>query len=510
MDNTSYWLDSAGLPRFPSLASNVTVDVAIVGGGITGITTAYLLKKNGYRVALLERERCCRIDTGHTTAHLTCVTDQRLHRLAKTFGKDRARAAWEAGLAAIDQIAANIKAEDIACDFRWAPGFLHDSLTKPDADTRSLERDAELARELGFQAEFMEHVPWANRPGIRFENQAEFHPLKYLAGLLKAIEGDGCHVYEKTEATEFLEAPVAIKTGKGRVRADYLVLATHNPLMGLKGLVSATLFQTKLFLYTSYALGAKVPQGILPQALFWDTSEPYYYVRVERKRGFDYVIFGGEDHKTGQEADTEKCYRRLGAVLKKVVPQAEVTHRWSGQVIETNDGLPFIGETAKQQFAATGFAGNGMTFGTMGAMMAVDAYMKRKNPWTDLFAPNRKKVRGGTWHYLKENKDYPYYLVRDRFGGGESKSLSMVKRGQGKILNLDGHKVAAYRDETGQVTLRSPVCTHMKCIVAWNDAEKTWDCPCHGSRFKPNGEVISGPAEEALAEAAADSAVKSK
>jgi Rieske Fe-S protein len=167
-------------------------------------------------------------------------------------------------------------------------------------------------------------------------------------------------------------------------------------------------------------------------------------------------------------------------------------------VIDTNDGLPFIGELAENQFGATGFAGNGMTFGTLGAMMAVDAVMKRKNPWSELFDPGRKKLRGGMWTYLKENKDYPYYLLRDRLAGAEGKSLRAVKKGQGKIIQLDGKKVAAYRDEQGGVSLCSPVCTHMKCIVGWNEAEQTWDCPCHGSRFKPNGEVISGPAEEPL------------
>jgi Rieske Fe-S protein len=183
--------------------------------------------------------------------------------------------------------------------------------------------------------------------------------------------------------------------------------------------------------------------------------------------------------------------------LHKWIPKASVEHRWSGQVIETNDGLPFIGETAERQFVATGFGGNGMTFGTLAAMMAVDACLGRKNPWAELFSPHRKKLRG-TWHYFKENKDYPYYLVRNWVAGSEGKDLRTLKRSSGKILNLGGKKVAAYRDEKGIVTLCSPVCTHLKCIVGWNEVEQTWDCPCHGSRFKPTGEVLSGPAEQPL------------
>jgi Rieske Fe-S protein len=218
---------------------------------------------------------------------------------------------------------------------------------------------------------------------------------------------------------------------------------------------------------------------------------------MDRHHGFDYAIFGGQDHKTGQETDTASAYQRLEEALRKIFPEAELDHRWSGQVIETPDGLPYMGETASRQFAATGFGGNGMTFGTLGAMMAVDAFLKRKNPWSDLFAIDRKEFKAA-WDYLKENKDYPYYFVRDWVGGTEGKSLSALKRNEGKILRLAGRKVAAFRDEHGKVSLCSPVCTHLKCIVAWNNAEKTWDCPCHGSRFKATGEVIAGPAEEDL------------
>ena len=205
----------------------------------------------------------------------------------------------------------------------------------------------------------------------------------------------------------------------------------------------------------------------------------------------------GEDHKTGQ-GDEEKSYAELEKVLLKLIPSAQIDHRWSGQVIETPDGLPYMGETAPGQFAATGYAGNGMTFGTLGAMMAVDAFLKRRNPWVDLFDVRRKKFKGAALDYLSENKDYPYYLVRDRVRGAEGDSLKDLGPDQGRILKINGQKVAAYRDGKGEVTLCSPVCTHLQCIVHWNKAERSWDCPCHGSRFKPDGAVISGPAEEDL------------
>ncbi len=500
---TSYWIDSQRLPRFPRPAQDFDVDVAIVGGGITGITAAHLCKQAGKCVALLERGRCASVDTGNTTAHVTCVTDTRLQDLVRRWGSAHAAAVWDAGAAAIDQITALIQREAIACDFQWVPGFLHAPATgTPDLarHEKLLRREARVARELGIAATFEESIPFLGMSGVRFPQQAIFHPRKYLAGLLRGIPGQGSHVFEGAAPDAFEPGdPIALKVGDHRIRCRYLVLATHTPLMGTTGLLPATLFQTKLYLYTTYAFSARIPRGLVPAGSYWDTSDPYNYLRVEPRRGFDLAIYGGEDHKTGQRANTGAAFARLEKRFRKLVPSADITHYWSGQVIATNDGLPYIGETAKHQFVATGFAGNGMTFGTLGAMMAVDAMLGRRNPWQDLFAVDRRKLRGGTWNYLKENKDYPYYLVRDWLAGSEGRSLRALRRGQGKILQLGGRKVAAYRDDAGRVTLRSPVCTHLGCIVRWNPAERTWDCPCHGSRFQPTGEVIAGPAEQPLA-----------
>ena len=500
MDTTSYWADSKGLPSFGTLKENSQVDVVIVGAGITGATAAFLLKKAGYTVALVERGTCGGFDTINTTAHLTCVTDKPLHKLVATFGKEAAQATWEAGRTAIDQIVANIRAESIECEFKWVPGYYHAPSKGYDkAERDSLREDARIADELGFPAEFMESIPWIEMPGVQFSHQAKFHPAKYVAALLRTIPGRGSHVFEKTEAGKIDEEPLAVHCGEHkRIRCRYVILATHTPLMGKTNTLSATLLQTKLFLYTSYAVGAKIPEDLAPEACFWDTDEPYHYFRIDRRHGFDFAIFGGEVHKTGQVTDSSKAYERLERTLGKLMPKARVTHRWSGQVVATPDGLPYMGETADRQFVATGFGGNGMTFGTLGAMMAVDAFLKRKNPWAELFDVHRRKLIGGTFQYLKENKDYPYFMLRDWLGGAEGKSLKAIKRNHGKILHLNGRKVAAYRNAFGKVTLCSPVCTHLKCIVAWNDAESTWDCPCHGSRFAATGEVLAGPVEEPL------------
>jgi glycine/D-amino acid oxidase-like deaminating enzyme/nitrite reductase/ring-hydroxylating ferredoxin subunit len=500
MKTESYWQETApSIQCFPSLTQDLEVDVVVIGGGLTGITAAYFLKKKGVKVALLERNRfgCC--DTGHTTAHLTYVTDERLHHLVKVFGTDAAKSFWEAGMAAIDMIHDNVRELKIDCEFKWVPGFLHASLDGENKNEyASLEKDFEAARGMGFEAALVEEVPYANGPGVRFAHQAKFHPLKYLAPILEFLPGQGSYVFGQTEAGQIDEKPLAVHAGKFKIKCQYVVIATHTPLTGKSSLASATLFQSKLSLYTSYVLGATLPAGIVPEALFWDTSSPYYYLRVDRKQDHHYLIFGGKDCKTGQEKDSEKVFEDLEKVFKNYFPDARIEHRWLGQVVETNDGLPFIGESSEKQFIATGFCGNGFTLGTLSAAMACDRFLGRNNPWSDLFAVDRKKFHGGAWRYVKENLDYPWYLLRDRLHPAEGTSVDDLNIGEGKILSLDGKKTAAYRDESGRVHACSPVCTHLKCIVRWNDADKTWDCPCHGSRFKPTGEVFAGPAETPL------------
>ena len=302
MKTGSYWQFSEKLPKFPSLTRDLKVDVVVIGAGLTGITAAWLLKREGAKVALLDRQRCAASDTGHTTAHLTYITDERLRTLVKHFGKDAARAFWEAGAAAIDHIYEISKSTGGKAEFKWLPGYLHGRLDKSDKkDQASLKEDAQLARELDFDAEFIDQVPFVNRPGIRFAHQAKFHPYKYLAPLLRSIPGGGSHVFENTEATEVEPDPLTVHAGKFKIRCQYLVIATHTPLLGKTPLLKGTLFQSKLALYTSYVLGAKLPRGTVPEALFWDTSDPYYYMRVDRHRDHDYVIFGGDDCKTGQE-----------------------------------------------------------------------------------------------------------------------------------------------------------------------------------------------------------------
>jgi glycine/D-amino acid oxidase-like deaminating enzyme/nitrite reductase/ring-hydroxylating ferredoxin subunit len=499
MTNMPFWTDNASIKRFSRLQSNVKVDVVVVGAGITGVTAGYLLKQAGLTVALIERGRVASIDTGHTTAHLTYITDVELQNLVRTFGEDHAQAAWDSGAAAIDEIERIVREAEIECEFKRVPAYVHvcaDGFSKKEIS--SLKKEADIAMKLGFDATYLKSIPYFNLPGVRFANQAKFHPRKYLRSLVGKIPGKGSHVFENSAASEFDAKQRRVKVNRNWISFDRVVMATNNPLVGLASITSATLLQTKLSLYTSYALGARVPSNTLPEALFWDTREPYDYLRVDRHRGFDFIVYGGEDHKTGQKKATTKAYARLLARLRKVIPKTRIDYRWSGQVICTPDGLPYIGENAAHQFIATGYCGNGITFGTIAGLMARDWAMGRKNPWTDLFAINRKKLKGATWNYLRENEDYPYYMIKDRIARPEGDSVRELKRGDGMIIGSRMKKVAVFRDRNGKICRLSPVCTHLGCIVRWNPAESTWDCPCHGSRFKPTGEVMAGPAEQAL------------
>lgn len=503
MSNPSLWRE-ASVPSFSPVDADMQFDVVVVGGGLAGLVTAYLLKEAGQTVCVLERERVGAIETGNTTAHLTYVTDRRLSELAKTFGEDGARLAWMGGQAAIRDLESLATRAGCDCDFRRVPGHLHLPISCDDSarDTRSeaeeLASEADFIRKLGFEAKYLEQVPGLLVPGIEFQNQAQFHPLKFLAGLARAVEGDGCRVFEHSAVTETESEPLAVRAHGHRIACGRLVIMTHVPLMGNAGTASAALFQTKLAAYTSYAVSARTTSGRFPMGLYSDTNDPYRYLRLQPEQGFDQAILGGEDHKTGQADDADERYRKLEGALLKLLPDALLTHRWCGQVIETPDGLPYMGETAPGQFAATGFSGNGMTWGALAATMACDWVLGNPNPWQDLLSVDRVKIRGAALDYLKENIDYPYYLLRGKLKPSEGKSLDELAPGEAKILNMEGKKYACFRDDEGGVHAVSAICTHMGCVVQFNHEEQTWDCPCHGSRFQVDGQVSTGPAETPL------------
>ncbi len=503
--NKSTW-QKFPMARFPKITESgskkLSYDVVVIGGGITGLTTAYFLKRAGAKVCLIERDRLASGDTGHTTGHLNSFIDLRVSDLVRAFGQGNATLVLQAGQTAIDAIEATAAREHIACEFRRVPGFLHAPLLSRDAselEVARFKKDAAAARRLGFDCTFDPSVPGAQRPGVRFANQGLFHPLKFLAGLAEVVDGKGSAIFEGTEADTVETGPLRV-CGKGfQIRCGQVVVATHVPLAGKTNLLSATLFQTKIALYSSYVVGARIPKGSLPEISASDTSDPYYYWRVEPGERSDYVIFGGRDHKTGQVKNPAHRFVQLERALGKLLPEAKVDRRWSGQVIETHDGLPFIGQMSEGQFISTGYTGNGMTFGVVGALMARDSFLGQANPWSGLFSPHRVEVRaGGLREYFKENVDYPVYMLKQRLTPPKVKSPDAIANGDGAVLKIAGERVACSRDDSGKLHKVSAVCTHMGCLVQWNGAEKTWDCPCHGSRFSPVGKVVAGPAEKPL------------
>ncbi len=485
----SVWIDSYPGRPFPALLGDLSVDVAIVGGGITGITAALLLERAGLSVAVIEALEVGRANTGLTTAHLTAVLDSRWHTLIDKFGRDGARLAADAQRAAIDRIEALIREHELDCGFARVPGWLYSESSK---DRAELERELEAATELGFECSFIDDVPLPFEVdcGLRFENQARFHPREYLMPLASLIPGRGSFVFENTRVLEIDDGePCRVTTEGGVVTAKEVIVAAHVP-------VSNRIFlHTKLAAYRSYVLGAYTKEPI-PDGLYWDTDDPYHYLRVHPFEDRPLLIAGGADHKVGQEGDARRAFAELTDYLRDRFGQVEIAHRWSGQIIETLDGLPYVGRNSLSDhvYVATGYSGNGMTNGTIAAMLISDLILDRQNPWAELFDATRIKPIASVRRFLAENVDFPAHLVGDRLKRPDARSFMEVPHGEGRIVDHGGRKLAVYRDQRGDLSVMSAVCTHLGCIVHWNTVEKSWDCPCHGSRFECTGEVLAGPA----------------
>ncbi len=492
-ESSSPWIETQPAPRFAPLAQDIEVDVAIVGGGITGITAAHFLSSAGLRVAVLEARRIGQGETGHTTAHLTAFPDARLSVLTGRFNEDHARAAWSAGARAIELIEEIVRTAELDCGFKRVPGFL---FTETEAGAAHIEKEHAACEALSIPSVLeRDGLPEFRRmkAALRFDDQAQIHPRQYLVPLAQAVVRRGGKIYEGTRVVRVSEDPTpTVTTAHGVVRARDVIIAANVPIDNV------VLLQTKIAHYRSYALGLRTHDP-LPDGLFWDDQDPYHYVRKHRVGESDLLIVGGEDHRTGQEADTEARYQRLLEWASERFSIRSVENRWSGQIIESVDGLPYIGLNAhaKHVFEATGFSGNGMTYGTIAARIIADRIQGIDNPWAELFKATRVTPIASAVNYVRENASTAFHLVKDHLAIDPT-NLEDLPRGAGAVFNLRMKRVAAYRDEHGELHTFSPVCPHMHGIVAFNRAEKSWDCPCHGSRFDIDGEVINGPATNGL------------
>jgi glycine/D-amino acid oxidase-like deaminating enzyme/nitrite reductase/ring-hydroxylating ferredoxin subunit len=505
---SSVWFADTSPTSFPTLERDLAVDVAIVGGGITGVTAAFLLARQGQHVALIERDRLGHGESGSTSAHLTQALDMRYRQIMLMHGIDTARLVAEAQRSAIDRIEQIAVELGIDCDFARVPGWLY---TETEEDVATIEEELEFAHSaaLDVRLDRQPPLPFPVRSAVCFRNQARFHPLKYLFGLATHVGRQRAHLFERTHVVEVTDGePCEVRTARGTVRARHVLLATDVPLN------DESLFQTKLKPQRSYLIAVRVPREQAVDGLFWDSEEPYHYTRSFAGPDGRLMIIGGKDHRVGSDDGApNEAVAALEEYARARFRVEEVVGRWSGQIVEPLDGLAYIGPQAAgaRVHVATGYSGNGLTQGTLAAMILSDLVLERANPFAAVYDPGRT-TSATVMDYIKRNSVVAVNWVRDHLTtlDANAQSFDEVPAGSGRIVAAEGEKYAAAREPDGTLHVLSPVCTHMGCDVAWNDFEKSWDCPCHGSRFDVDGQVVHGPATSRLAATSVPQRVKAR
>ncbi len=481
----------------PSLAGPLTTDVLVIGAGIAGLSTAYELALRGRQVTVVDRGRPARGMSARTSAHLSCEIDDFNTELIKVRDLEAARAYYASQSAAIDRVEEICGSEGIDCDFARVDGYFVPA--SPD-DVEHLREEHAASLQAGFpDVEWLDRgpPPWETSPAIRYPRQARFHPLKYLYGLLAVLRARGVEIYGHTpvDSLEEQDERVLARCREGcSILANAVVVATNSPFhLGVP-------IHTKQAPYRTYVIAARVPKGSVPDVLAWDTLEPgYHYVRIQPGEAQDLLIVGGEDHKTGEQADMAERLTRLETWTRTRFPSmGEVTHRWSGQVMEPADYVPFIGRSPQHErvWLVTGDSGQGLTTGVVASLLLSEQVNGGGHPWARLYDPSRTMLRG-LREYLSENLDAARHWAA-HLGGGDIESVEQLAPGEGGIAKIDGEVVAAYRATDGELRLFSAACTHVGCVVRWNGFERCWDCPCHGSQFSVHGEPLQGPAHRPL------------
>jgi len=492
------WSDEFQMPQYGRLSSDLDVDVCVIGAGLAGLSTAYLLALRGRRVVVLESLNLGEGQSGQTTAHVTAVLDMRYHKLLGMHGAEKTRLVLQSHLEALDQIESIIHAENMDCEFKRLNGYLCASHREEEREI--LNRELEALHELGWEQVLRcTRAPlhtFATGPCLVFPKQIQYNPLKYMASLAECISKNGGLIHCQTPVVEVQSGNhVNVKTATGhQVRARSVVVATNAPIHNLFAI------HTKQAPYRSYAMSYAVPKGAVAEGLYWDLDSPYHYLRTQpHSESQDLLIIGGEDHKTGQTDHPEASFERLAIWVKDRFPFAgEVVHRWSGQVLEPSDGLPYLGHnpaSGPNDYVITGHSGTGTVQSMLGARIVADQITGAPNPWAKLFDPSRAPF--SSWEsiggFIRENVNvaaqYSDWLIPQL-----QSSLEDLPVGEGKVVNYGLRKVAVYRPSGGEFKVYSAACPHLAGVVHWNSTEKSWDCPCHGSRFDCHGKVIEGPA----------------
>jgi glycine/D-amino acid oxidase-like deaminating enzyme/nitrite reductase/ring-hydroxylating ferredoxin subunit len=497
----SLWEATASLPSLPPLQEDQTADVCVVGAGIAGLSVAYQLAREGADVVVLDRAGIGAGNTGVTTAHLASALDDRFSHLERLHGRDGARLAYESHQAAIEAVARIAAEEGIDCDLVRLDGWL---FLAPEHDDRRLDRELEAAHRAGFRdaARLPRALesPFDTGPCLRFPRQGRFHPLKYLAGLAEAIGRRGGRILRGAVTTVEGGGRSHVTTADGhRVSAGSLVVATAAPIN------DRVAVHAKQEPFLTYALSARLRE-VVPDELWWDTGDPYHYVRLQRDPAGWQVIVGGEDHRTGEDVHPHHRWDALERWVRERFPVGEVTHRWAGQVMEPIDGMAFIGRNPGDDdvYVVSGDSGHGMTHGVIAGALIADLVAGRANPWETLYDPGRKTLRAARSFVRAGLAMAGHYAEWVTGAEGEVEATGDIAPGSGAVVRRAGKPIATYRDPAGGLHERSAVCTHLGCIVHWNAAEGCWDCPCHGSRFAPLGEVLHGPATSPLGNAEGD------
>jgi glycine/D-amino acid oxidase-like deaminating enzyme/nitrite reductase/ring-hydroxylating ferredoxin subunit len=494
----SYWLSSAKniLPEYPALSEDIKTDVLVIGGGIAGVTSAYLLKKEGLSVAVLEADRIASGTTGHTTAKITSQHQLIYHRIMKQMGEEFAKQYADANETAIKQIKNLIDELKIDCDFVSQPAFV---FTEKDDMINALNDEFNAAQSLGIQAQFVESIPFpfTVKGAVKFDGQAQFHPVKYTRSVAKAFASKGGHIYESTRAVQIEDGtPCTIRTEQGnRITAGTVIIATHYPFYNKHGLYFTRIYQDR-----SYVTAIKAPESY-PGGMYINAEEPVRSLRSQVDGDGTLVLISGARHKTGQCDDTKKKYEELLDFASPYYTISSMPYHWSAQDCLTVDGLPYVGNFTADTpnlYITTGFGKWGMTNSMASAMLLRDLILKGESSWRNVYDPSRKTKAACAVNFVVEN-----FNTAEKLIGGKIESLPKddeidIPPGEGKVIELYGKRAGAYRDNEGILYIVNTTCPHMGCELNWNSAEKTWDCPCHGSRFTYEGKVLEGPAVENL------------
>lgn len=493
----SLWNSFSGNTDFPKLQNDLNVDVAIVGGGITGITTAQQLKKEGFSVAVLESRKVGGGTTSHSTGNLYYTIDKILSSLQSKYNNEIIRKVVSSRFEAVQFIEDNVNELEIDCDFQRVPWYLFSS---NEENSEKIDKEFETAIAAGVQMKkgAESEIPLEVSNAVKVGGQAQFNSMRYVQGLANKIEGENCSIFEHTKVTKIDEKSeqVIISTTGGTVTANYVVHATHTP----KG--KRLLFHTVLGPYREYAVAARLKGGKAPKGIFWG-----YFNKGDKisfrsyKRGEEeFIMAVGQPHKVGQAEDNEQHIKNLESFLRKHFQIGEVTHRWGGQHYKPADLLPYIGRKTKNSriFLATGFSTDGLVYGTLAGKIISDEIAGKENQYHEMYKASRFTPMKSAKEFIKENIDVAAQMIKGIGMGSEKEVILDLKPGEGKIVESDGHKIAVSRNERGDLVAHSAVCTHLGCVVHRNNAEKTWDCPCHGSRFDEHGDVLEGPAIDSL------------